>query len=206
MRVWAEVAAAVVLFESGETKARPLLRQIDPDHEESLIVAKGNVVTRPIFLDQFALEQNRFRFAADRVRLKIPCRIEQGACFQIGLGQFRRQKIRAHALTQVACFADVNHAVEPIAHQVHTGLVRHLVHFLLKISLLSLRRRHSAVKLPEDCVSVILSSRGAESKNSVKLEGFLARGPSTSLGMTIERVHAEADSLTRPSENDQLTN
>ena len=93
MRVWAEVAAAVVLFKSGEAKTRPLLRQIDPDYEEPFVVAKRNVVARPVFLDQFALEQNRFRFAADGVRFKTPCRVEHGACFQIGLRQFRRQEI-----------------------------------------------------------------------------------------------------------------
>ena len=137
MRVGAEIAAAVVLLESGEAKARPFFRQIDPDHEEPLVVAERDVVARPVFLDQFALEQNRFRFAADRVRFKIPCRVEHGARFQIGLGQFRRQEIRAHPFAQVARFADVNHAVEPVAHQVHTRLVRHLVHLLLQIRLLS---------------------------------------------------------------------
>jgi hypothetical protein len=35
--------------------------------------------------------------------------------------------------------------------------VWHLVHFLLQIRLLLFRCSHSAVKLPEDCLSVILS-------------------------------------------------
>ena len=93
MRVRAEIPAAVVLFKSGEAKPRPLFRQIDSHHEKPLVVAKGDIVTRPVFLDQFALEQNRFRFAADGVRFKTPCRVEHGAGFQIGLRQFRRQEI-----------------------------------------------------------------------------------------------------------------
>ena len=79
MRVRTEVAATIVLFESGEPKARPFLGKVDPDHEEPLVVPERNVVTRPVFLDQFAFEQDGFRFAADRVRLKIPGRLQHGA-------------------------------------------------------------------------------------------------------------------------------
>src|SRR5439155_12043753 len=79
MCVWAEIAAAVVFLKSGEAKARPFFRKIDSDHEEPLVVAERNVITRPVFLYQFALEQNRFRVAANGVRFKIPCRVEHGA-------------------------------------------------------------------------------------------------------------------------------
>src|SRR5215831_7158703 len=87
-----------------------------PDHEETLVITKRYIVAWPVFLDQFALEQNRFRLAADGMRFKIPCRIQHGARFQIGLRQFRGQEIRAYAFAQVASFADVNDAVESIAH------------------------------------------------------------------------------------------
>jgi len=87
------------------------------------------------------------------VRFKIPCRVEHGARFQICLGQFRGQKIRAHALAQVARFADVNYAVEPVAHQVHTRLVWHLVHFLLQIRFLFFRCSHATANLRENQAS-----------------------------------------------------
>ena len=93
MRVGTKVAAAVLFFEPGQPKARPFFRKIDPDYEESLVVAEGNVVTRPVFLDQFALKQNRFRIAPNGMRLKIPRRLQHGACFQIGLRQLGRQEI-----------------------------------------------------------------------------------------------------------------
>ena len=51
MRVRTEVAATIVFFESCQPKARPFLRKIDPDQKEPFIVAKGNVITRPVFLD-----------------------------------------------------------------------------------------------------------------------------------------------------------
>src|SRR4029079_2609978 len=56
MRIWAEVTPAVILLESGKTKPRPLFREIDPDHQEPLVVTERNVVTRPVFLDQFAFQ------------------------------------------------------------------------------------------------------------------------------------------------------
>ena len=58
MRIRTEVAAAVVLFESGEAKTWPFFRKINSDHEETFVVTEGNVVTRSIFFDQFAFEQN----------------------------------------------------------------------------------------------------------------------------------------------------
>ena len=71
-----------ILLKSGEEKARPIFGKIDLDQEEPLVVAERNVIARPEFLDQFAFEQNRFRFAADGVRFEVPCRVEQGAVFR----------------------------------------------------------------------------------------------------------------------------
>ena len=81
MRIRTEIPAAIVFFKPGEPKTRPLLREINPDHEEALIVAEGNVVAWAVFLDEFAFKQNGFRFAANCVRLKIPRRVEHGARF-----------------------------------------------------------------------------------------------------------------------------
>jgi len=92
------------------------------------------------------------------VRFKIPCSIQHGTRFQIGLCHFGRNKVRAHPFTQVARFADVNHAVEPVAHQVHTRLVWHLMHFLLQIGFLFLRGSHASANLPEKNVLGNLAS------------------------------------------------
>ena len=48
---------------------------------------------------------------------------------------FRRHEIGRDALAQIARLADVDHAVESIAHEVNARLVRHLVHFLVEIGL-----------------------------------------------------------------------
>ena len=93
MRVGAEVAAPVVLFEAAQAKARPFFRKIDSDHEEPFVVAERDVVAWPIFLDQLTFQQNRFRFAAHRVRFKIPCCVQHSARFQVGLRHFGRHKV-----------------------------------------------------------------------------------------------------------------
>ena len=105
MRVRSEITRAIIFLEPRQPKTRPFLRHVDFDDEKPFIVAKGNIVTRPVFLDQFAFEQNRLRFAADGVRFEIPDRVEHGARLQIGLRQFRRQKIGADAFSQIARFA-----------------------------------------------------------------------------------------------------
>ena len=78
MRIWAEVERAVIFFKSRQAKPRPFLQHVDLDEEEPLVVAKGDVIARPVFFDQFALEQKRFGFAAHRVGLEIPNRLEHG--------------------------------------------------------------------------------------------------------------------------------
>src|SRR6266566_5622585 len=93
MRIWPEVARAIILFESRQPEARPFLRQVDLNKEKPFIVTERNVVTWPVFLDQFAFEQERLRIAAHRVRLKIPHGVEHGARLQIGLGDFRWEKV-----------------------------------------------------------------------------------------------------------------
>ena len=90
MSIRAEIATSIIFLEPGQAKTWPSLGKIYSDHQEPLVVAKRNVVAGPIFLDQFAFEQNRFRFTAHRMRFKIPRGVEQGACFQVRLRQFRR--------------------------------------------------------------------------------------------------------------------
>ena len=131
--VRAEVTRAVVFLETRQPKSRPFLSRIDFHDEEALVIAERDVVTRPIFLDEFALEQKRLRLALDRVGLEIPDCIEQGPRLDIGLRDFRRHEIRADALPQIARFANVDDATKPIAHQVDARLVRHFVHLFGQI-------------------------------------------------------------------------
>ncbi len=83
MRVGPEVTRAIVLLKSREAKSWPFLRHVDLDQEKSFVITEGKVVTRPVLLNQFAFEQDRLRFAAHRVRLKIPNRIKHGARLDI---------------------------------------------------------------------------------------------------------------------------
>src|SRR5207253_5088045 len=77
-------------------------------------------------------------------------RLEHRACFQISLRQRRWQKIRADALPGIPRFADINHAVETVAHQVHTRLVRHFVHLLLEVRFF-FGYHQSSVNVPGSC-------------------------------------------------------
>ncbi len=88
MRVGPEVTRAIVFLESRQPEAWPFLRHVDLDQEKSFVVPKGKVVTRPVLLNQFAFEQDRLRFAAHRVGLKIPNRIEHGARLNVRHGKF----------------------------------------------------------------------------------------------------------------------
>jgi hypothetical protein len=54
--IWPEIAGVVIFLETGKTKPRPIFGLIHLHQEETLIVAEGNVVARPVFLDQLAFE------------------------------------------------------------------------------------------------------------------------------------------------------
>ena len=116
MRVGTEIARPIILFESSQAEAWPLLRCVNLYNEKSFVVPEGYIVTRPILLNQFAFEQDRFCFATHRVGLEIPNAVQHGACFNISHRQFRRHKVRGNALAQVARFTDVNHAIKAVAH------------------------------------------------------------------------------------------
>jgi len=136
MRIRSEVAGTIVLFKSRQPETRPFLGGVDLYQKEAFVVAKRDVVTWPVFLDQLAFEQERFRLAAHGVRLEIPNGIEHGTGLQVGLRHFRWQKIGAHAFAQVPRFADINNPIKAIAHQVDTGFMRHFVHSFLQIRFL----------------------------------------------------------------------
>src|SRR5207248_10982763 len=56
MRIGAKIAAAIVLFESRQAKARPFFRKIDSDDEEAFIVTERDIISRSILLDQFSFQ------------------------------------------------------------------------------------------------------------------------------------------------------
>ena len=128
MREWPEVARAVVLLHARELEARERIVQVHLHEQELFVIAKADVVARPVFLDQLALEQQRLRLALDRVRLEVPDAVEQRERLAIVMMPPTRMKILADALEQIARLADIDDAVEPILEQVHARLVRQLAH------------------------------------------------------------------------------
>ena len=110
------------------------------------------------------------------MRLKIPRRVQHGARLQIGLSQFGRQEIRTYSFAQVTRLAHVNDAVKPVAHQVHTGFVRHFVHFLLQVRLLFSRCSHPAAtylrirreEIAVECALLSAFNPGAPVKRAIR--------------------------------------
>ena len=56
MRIGTKIAAAIVLLESRQAKARPFFRKIDSDDEEAFVVTERDIVSRSILLDQFSFQ------------------------------------------------------------------------------------------------------------------------------------------------------
>jgi len=120
-----EVARAVVLLEAREGEVRNRVVQIHLQHQISFVVAEHDVEARLEFLDELAFEQERLRFAADGVNVKITNRLDERVEFQVPAHAPAGLEILADALPQIERLADVNHRAEPVAMQIHAGLVRH---------------------------------------------------------------------------------
>ena len=128
-----EIACSVLLAHAGECEAGHRLGEVDPDEQEAFVVAEADVVFWPEFFDEASLEKHGFGIAADDVVFEVPHAIDQGACFQV-CGEFARwHEITAHSLAEVLRFADIDDMVQPVAHHIHAGLVRHVAENFLKI-------------------------------------------------------------------------
>ena len=100
----------------------------------ALRVLKLDVIVRHVLLDERIFQHQRFQLGGGMVDLEM---IDGGD----HLSRFARRnaarcKIAGHTVLQRLRFADVNHAVEFIAHDVHTGRGRKQSRFLEQLGLL----------------------------------------------------------------------
>ena len=130
-----EVPRTVVLAQPRELETRDRVGDVDLDQQEPLVVAQGDVVARPVFLDEPAFEQQRLGLALDGVRLEVPDALDQRARLHVGRLAARGHEITAQPLAQALGLADVDDAVEPVAHQVHAGPVGHVAQLALEVGL-----------------------------------------------------------------------
>ena len=133
VRKWAEVTRAVVLAHPRQLKTGNQIAHVDLDQQVRLVVAERDVVARSVFLDEPAFEQQRLRFGFDNVVLEIPDALDESASFHVGSLPARRHEVAADAFAQVSRLADVDDAVQAVAHQVNARLVRHVAQFLGEI-------------------------------------------------------------------------
>src|SRR5438552_2206504 len=128
-----KITGAIVLLKPGESKSGDRVVQIDLEQQESFVIAKADVVTRMKLLDQLALEQQRFRFAAHQVKIKIVNSFHERFEFQIPTYPPRRLEILGHALAQIPGFANINNRPEPVAHQVDARFMRQAADLLANV-------------------------------------------------------------------------
>jgi hypothetical protein len=71
IREWSEVTRPVVFAQPGEREVRDRVAQVHFEHQEPLVVAEADVVTRVEFLDELAFQQQRLRLAPHDVEIEI---------------------------------------------------------------------------------------------------------------------------------------
>src|SRR6185312_9859744 len=94
------------------------------EHQVAFVIAETDIVTRVKFLDELAFKQERLGFAADDVIIEIANALDERAEFQVPAQAAGGLEILAHALAQIAGFADVNDRSETVFHQVNARLMR----------------------------------------------------------------------------------
>ena len=129
IRKRAEITRAIILLKPREREARNRVVHVHLEHQETFVIAEADVVTRMKFLDEFAFEQQRLGLATHDMKIKIVDALDQRAEFEVPTHAPGRLKIMAHALAQVAGFADVDDRAEAVFHQIHARLVRQRADF-----------------------------------------------------------------------------
>lgn len=118
-----EVACAVVFFQAGELEAGVGIVEVDFDEEEAFVVAEADVVFGPVFLDEAALEKNRFGFGADGVGFEIVDAFEERAGFGVGGEAAGGVEILGDAAVEIAGLADIDDAVEAVLEEIDSRFV-----------------------------------------------------------------------------------
>ena len=95
-----------------------------------LVIAKQDVVARLVGLDQIVFEQQGLGFAARDGGLDPGYLGHHQPNAGAGM---RFLKIARDPLFKVAGLADIDHMVEPVAHHIHAGFVRHVAEDFLEI-------------------------------------------------------------------------
>ena len=121
------IARPVVFLQPHQREFGKRILQVDLQLQEIFIIAERDVVFRPELLDQPPLEEHRFGVRPHHMHGEIPHRVEQRPRLQIRQPRSRRREILRQPLAQIPRFAHVDDAVQAVAHQINTRLVRHLM-------------------------------------------------------------------------------
>ena len=169
VRVGPVIAGAIVFLEPYEGELGEWIVEVDFDLEKIFVVAKRNIVFRPVFLDQPTLEQHRLGVGADHVQGEIPHRVEQCARLEVGHPRARRSEIVGQPLAQVACLAHIDDPAEPVPHEVNPGLVRHLVQAGTEVGLVAGSRHRPAIIAPPAAPAILASDEQTANLRVVRL-------------------------------------
>src|SRR6266404_5367275 len=166
-----KVTSAIVLFQAGEREPWNGIVKIHLEQEEPFIVTKTDIVTRVKFLDELALEQQGFRFASHQVEIEVANALDQRFEFQVPTHAARGLEVVAHALAQIAGFAHVDYAAQPIAHQVNARLMRQYTELFANV----FDRCHPPLNYMLKAVSCKLGRGNLVRTRSTALEQFSKR-------------------------------
>jgi len=117
-----KVAPAVLQHVAHDLNTWKVLVPGDFDVRVPLIVFEADVEARPVFLDQFALEDQRLQFGLRHDPVQIGDLEHELFCLACVGGSVL--KIGAHAVAQADGFADIDDAIPGVAHDVDTRLRR----------------------------------------------------------------------------------
>jgi hypothetical protein len=102
MRERAEVAGAVVLFDSGELDAGEGVVEVDFDEEEFFVVAEADVVAGAVFLDELAFEEEGSLLTVWASRSQMLSRrawvLRSARCWREGWKYWLTRLLRSRAL------------------------------------------------------------------------------------------------------------
>ena len=104
---------------------RDWIIQVHLEHQVTLVVLESDIKPRFEVLDEFALQQERLRFAFHDMHVEIKDGLDEGIEFHVPTQSPRGMKILTDAFAQIPGLAHINDGAEAVLMQIDTGLVRH---------------------------------------------------------------------------------
>ena len=128
-----EIPRTVFLFRPDTGEAWERIVHPDPDMQEALVIAEGDIVARPVILDQLSLQKQGLLLVADDMYLEVVNGIHERPGLQVRPVLARWGEIGGKAPLEIQGLPNVDDRSKAVLHEIYAGLMGHVSEFCFQL-------------------------------------------------------------------------